>query len=368
MQIIKAEIFVAELPLVYPFTTSFGIIKKRSTVIVKLISKEGYVGWGESAALPEPIYSSETVDTELIILSKYLIPSILNKDFQSVEDFIVSYNFVKGNNFAKCGLECAFWCLLSQEKNKSLIELFGGTRAKIAVGESIGIKKSMEETLGEVKLRLSEGYQRIKLKIQPGWDLDVVKSVRKSFSNIPLMVDGNSAYTLEDVAVFTKLDTYDLLMVEQPLGDTDIIDHAFLQKKIKTPICLDESILSVEDARKAIELNACKIINIKPGRIGGILESIKIHNYCQKKHIPVWCGGMLESGIGRAYNIALASLSNFKYPTDMSPYNIFYKEDLINPSYIVDKTGYIKVSDKPGLGYAVDEKKLKQFTSDKYSF
>lgn len=362
MQIVKAEIFVVNLPLINPFTTSFGTIDKRSTVIIKLQSEERLIGWGESAALPDPIYSNETVDTEILILKKYLIPSILNKDFKSVEDFIASYKFVNGHNFAKCGLECAFWNLYALEQKKSLTELFGGTRKKIPVGESIGIKDSIEETIREVKLRLKEGYQRIKLKIKPGWDLEIVRKVRKRFGNILLMVDGNSAYQLKDIEIFQKLDNYGLLMIEQPLGETDIIDHKTLQKKIKTPICLDESILSCEDARKAIEIGACKIINIKPGRVGGILESIKIHDYCQKKGIPVWCGGMLESGIGRAYNIALASLPNFKYPADMSPSSVFFKEDIIDPSYIVDG-GFIEVSAKTGMGYSIDENKINKYTS-----
>lgn len=357
MQIVKAEIFVVDLPLINTFTTSFGSIKKRSTVIIKLISKEGLIGWGESAALSEPIYSSESVDTESLILKKYLIPSILNKDFKSVEDFIASYQFVKGHNFAKCGLECAFWCLISLKEKKTLTNLFGGNRTKIAVGESMGIKKTIEDTLTEIQIRLNEGYRRIKIKIKPGLDINLLSVIRKKFDNIPLMVDGNSAYTLNDIQIFKKLDKYNLLMIEQPLGETDIVDHACLQKEIVTSICLDESILSVEDARKAIRIGACKIINIKPGRVGGILESIKIHDLCQKYNIPVWCGGMLESGIGRSFNIALASLPNFIYPADMSPSNIFYKEDLINPTYLLEK-GYIKVSQSPGLGYRVDEDKI----------
>ena len=363
MKIKKAEIFIVDLPLIHPFTISFGTIDKRSTVIVKLTSDEGIVGWGEAAALPAPIFSYETVDTAVLMLEKYLIPAIIEKAFNTPTEFITAYATVKGHPFAKCGLECAFWCLLAKKKNKSLSALFGGTQTKIPVGESIGIHATIESTLEEIRIRLKEGYRRIKIKIKPEWDISLVEAVRKAFGDIPFMVDANSAYTLNDVALLKKMDEYHLIMIEQPLGDSDIIDHATLQKQMKTPVCLDESILSLDDARKAIELGACKIVNIKPGRVGGIVESIKIHDYCQKQGIPVWCGGMLESGIGRAFNIALASLPNFTLPADMSPTPVFYKEDIINPTYTVSPDGCIDVSREVGLGYAVDEEKIGHYAS-----
>ncbi len=366
MQITKVEILEINLPLIHPFTTSFGTVKKRSTVLVKLTSKNGMVGWGEAAALPAPLYSYETVKTEQFILKEFLISWILNKNFSSIGDFVQSYQAIKGHNFAKCGLESSFWCLWSLENKKSLSSLFGGTRKKISVGESIGIKKTIEKTLEEIKLRLFQGYQRIKIKIKPNWDVKIVEAIRKKFGNILLMVDANSSYTLNDIKVFQTLDNFELLMIEQPLSESDIIDHSVLQKLIKTPLCLDESILSVDDARKAIAIGACKIINIKPGRVGGLYESIKIHDFCKEKNIPVWCGGMLESGIGRSFNIALSSLPNFTLPADMSPSTIFYKEDLIQPTYEVDVHGNIEVPDKIGLGYDVDEKKIKKYTTSKF--
>lgn len=368
MIIQKAELFIVDLPLIHPFTTSFGTIDKRSTVIIKLFAKNGNVGWGEAPALILPLYNSETVATTMIALQQYLLPFVIGKSFETPQELVSSYAYVKGHNFAKHGLECAFWSLLSNAKGISLSKIFGGTRKHIGVGESIGIHKTINLTLEEISLRLSEGYQRIKVKIKPEWDIQLVDAIRKKFGNIPLMVDANSAYTLRDIKTLKKLDTFHLVMIEQPLADTDIIDHATLQKQIKTPICLDESILSHDDARKAVELGACKIINIKPGRVGGIVESLKIHDYCRKRSVPVWCGGMLESGIGRAFNIALASLSGFSLPADMSPSSIFYKEDIIDPTYVVDASGYIAVPTVPGLGFSVDEKRLKHYTSAHYFF
>ncbi len=367
MKIQKAEIFVVDLPLIHPFVTSFGTIQNRSTVILKLTSSDGLVGWGEAAALPTPLYNYETVDTTVLMLRQFLIPQVIGKNFESPHEFVASYQHVRGHHFAKCGLESAFWCAWSLQQKKSLSALFGGTQTKIAIGESIGIYPTEDETMQEIQLRLDEGYQRIKVKIKPGWDIQLVSAIRKKFPKILLMVDANSSYTLADVGVFKKLDTYELMMVEQPLGDTDIIDHATLQKQIKTPICLDESILSVDDARKAVEIGACKIINIKPGRVGGMVESMKIHEYCQKHSVPVWCGGMLESGIGRSFNIAIASLPGFSMPADMSPSAIFYKEDIINPSYVVDKEGFISVPTSSGLGFIVDNKRLTYYTNAHYS-
>ncbi|MBI4130409.1 o-succinylbenzoate synthase, partial [Candidatus Roizmanbacteria bacterium] len=251
------------------------------------------------------------------------------------------------------------------KENKSVSRFLGGTREKIGVGESIGIKDSVEETLAEVELRLSQGFQRMKIKIKPDWDIQLVEAIREKFGDIKLMVDANSAYTLDNIRLFKKLDQYNLTMIEQPLADDDIVDHSILQRKIKTSICLDESILSVEDARRAIYLKSCKIINIKPGRVGGLYQSKQIHDIMAKNNFAVWCGGMLETGIGRAYNIAVSSLPNFKYPADMSPVNFFYKDDLVKDSFKVDKKGFIIVPTKPGLGYEIDEKKIEKYTVDK---
>lgn len=365
MKILSITLYKVKLPMATSFTTSFGTITSKPTVIVKIKTDEGYIGYGESAALPFPFYKPETTDICLLVLKNYIAPLVLNKEFNTIEEMMNLLKPIKKNNFAKTGLETAVWMILSIKENKPLAKLLGGTKKKIAVGESIGIKKTIEETIEEVTLRKTQGFQRIKIKIQPGWDIKIVKAIRKKFPDISLMVDANSAYTLKDISLFKKLDKYNLLMIEQPLADDDIVDHSILQKQIKTPICLDESILSVDDARRAIYLGACKIINIKPGRVGGLLESKKIHDYCQKKGIGVWCGGMLETGIGRAFNIAVSSLPNYIYPADMSPVNFFYKDDLVKDSFFVDKNGYVKVPEKPGLGFEVDEKKIKKYTVEK---
>lgn len=351
--------------MITSFTTSFGTIINKPTVIVRVETNDGVVGYGEAAALPFPFYKPETTDICLLVLKDYIAPLVLNKEFKNIEELMNMLKPIKKNNFAKSGIETAVWMIMSIKKKKSLKKLLGGKKSKIAVGESIGIKKSIEETLEEVALRKSQGFRRIKIKIQPGWDIEIIKAIRKKFGDIPLMADANSSYTLADIDVFKKLDNYNLLMIEQPLADDDIVDHSILQKHIKTPICLDESILSVDDVRRAIYVGACKIINIKPGRVGGLLESKKIHDLCQKHNIGVWCGGMLETGIGRAFNIAISSLPNYIYPADMSPVNFFYKDDLVKDSFHVDKNGYVGVPEKIGLGFSVDEKKIKKYTVEK---
>jgi len=365
VKIEKIEILDLALPMIHSFETSFGKIENKHTVIVKAYDISGIIGYGEAPALNAPLYNYETSDTCMYVLEKFLGPMMINKKFDSIEQLVKFYHPILGHNFAKAGLQNACWHILAQKENKSLKQLIGGVKDKIPVGESLGIKSTIEDTLNEVDYRLKEGYRRIKVKIKPGWDINVISVIRNKYPDIDLMVDGNSAYTLADLNVLMKLDNYNLTMIEQPLAHDDIIDHATLQKQIKTPICLDVSITSPEDARKAIEIGACKIINIKPPRVGGLLESKKIHDICQEKGVGVWCGGMLESGIGRAFNIAVASLPNNLYPADMSPYHFFYKEDLIEPSYEIDKDGYVDVPDKPGLGFDVDEDRIKKYTKRK---
>ncbi len=368
LNIKSSEIRLLRLPLISTFTTGFGSISYKETILLKLVGGNGVCGWGEGAALPFPNYSPETTQTTLLGLKEYILPLLLNKSFMNPEEVYNTLSCIKGFNFAKAAVDCAFWMMFSTINQTSISRSLGGVWEKVGIGESVGIKKSFEETANEINLRLEQGYQRIKIKIKPGWDIKLIEFIRNKFGNIKLIVDGNSSYTLRDLEVLKILDKFHLLMIEQPLGDTDLIDHATLQKQIKTPICLDESILSAEDARRAVENGACKIINIKTGRVGGITEGKKIHDYCKQNNVGVWCGGLLESGIGRAFNIALASLPGFVYPADMSPYSIFYKEDLIEPSYEVDQEGFIKVPDKPGLGYNLDNKRINKYTQYKFCF
>jgi O-succinylbenzoate synthase len=367
MKIKKLEASIVEIPMITSFTTSFGTVTRKPTVIVKVTNDKGTIGYGEGAALPFPFYKPDTTQTTMLALKEYVMPLVTDKEFKTVEELMELLKPIKGHAFAKTAIETAIWMILSLESNKPLSVLLGGTREKIGVGESIGIHTSIEETLEEISLRIDQGFQRMKVKTKPGWDVKLIKAIRAKFGDFDLMVDANSSYTLEDLPVLKELDGYNLMMTEQPLADDDIIDHATLQKQIATPVCLDESILSAEDARKAVEIGACKIINIKPGRVGGLLESKKIHDYCLERGIGVWGGGMLETGIGRAFNIAVASLPNYIYPADMSPVHFFYKDDLVKESFIVDNKGFITVPTTPGLGYEIDEDKIKTYTTDSFT-
>lgn len=365
MRITKITLLKIEIPMVTTFTTGFGTIDKKPTVLVRLEADNGFVGWGESAALPYPMYNPESVDTCMLVLKDHIGPSVINKPFETIDQVVGWMSPIRENYIAKTGLETALWSIVSQKEGKSISKLLDGTREKIEVGESIGIKSTARATIDEIALRLSQGFKRIKVKIKPGWDVKLIKTIREKYPNISLMVDANSSYTLKNISILKKLDDYNLTMVEQPLGDDDIVDHAVLQRELKTPICLDESILSVHDARRAISIGSCKIINIKPGRVGGLTETKKISEYCESEGVGVWIGGMLEIGIGQAYKIAAASLENCIYPGDMSPIDFYYKDDVLKESPKVDNNGCIDVPQIPGLGYEVDEKKIKQYTKVK---
>ena len=367
MKIDRIELRHIKMELSSPFTTSMGTEYSEEHIIVR-IDSNGITGWGECVAEGTPFYSYETVQTAWYILQDFLIPSLLGKHISSIDDAIKSYSNVRGHRMAKAGLEAALWDVWAKSKNISLSKMLGGTRDKIDVGVSIGIQSSVSELLKKVSVYLDEGYKRIKIKISPGNDIRFVKALRKEFPEILLQVDANSAYSLDDVKLFKEMDNFNLLLIEQPLGHEDIYNHSKLQKELKTPICLDESIHSLEDTRAAIELESCRIINIKPGRVGGFTESKLIHDYCASKNIPVWHGGMLESGIGRAGNVALASLPNFTLPADISASKRYYKEDLVEPEFIINKDGTIDVPTKPGIGVDVNLKRLDKVTVRKKEF
>ncbi len=363
-----AELRVLEIPLKHPFTISGGTIRMKTGVLLTLFTRDGLVGYGEAAVMALPIYLSETVAGAQAFLRDGLWPHLRGREIsldpqdplEGIRAFSREFDIFKGFEFSKSAVVQALCHIVAQIQNVSLQTLFGGTQKKIDVGESLGIN-SVQDTLAEVKLRLQQGYKRIKLKIKPGHDQAVVEAVRAAHPDIVLMVDANSAYTLTDVASLKALDVYHLLMIEQPLSHDDILDHAALAKKIRTPICLDESILSLRHARQAIDSGAAAIINIKPGRVGGPLEAIAIHHLCTERGIPVWCGGMLESGIGRAFNIALASLPGFTLPADMSPSSLLFDFDLVSDPYEV-MGGEIPVPTTPGLGFTVDAKAIDRAT------
>ncbi len=367
MKVESIELRHIKMKLLSPFKTSMGTDFFVEHIIIK-VQSDGISGWGECVAEGNPFYSSETINTSWHILKDFIIPTVVGKKISNIGETISRWNHIRGHRMAKAGLEAALWDLFAKRKNVSLSKLMGGIRKKIDVGVSIGIQKSEKDLLKKVEGYIREGYKRIKIKIEPGYDINPVKSLRKHFPNILLQVDANSAYSLKDFNRIKKLDDYNLLLIEQPLGYEDIYQHSKLQRELKTPICLDESIHSLDDSIAALELGACRVINIKPGRVGGFTESIKIHNYCMKNKIPVWCGGMLETGIGRAGNVALASLKNFTLPGDISASKRYFEQDIVEPEFTVNKDGTMKVPEGSGIGVEVNKKLLQKFTISKELF
>jgi O-succinylbenzoate synthase len=361
MRLERIELRLIRMSLVHPFETSFGRETERECIIVA-VHGQGLVGWGECVAMVGPWYSYETTTTAWHVLRDFLIPSVLGQEIGEATEIVERFAPVRGHNMAKAGLEVAVWDLLAKEQGVSLAHLLGGPQDRIEVGVSIGIQDSLPALIERIAAFWEEGYRRVKIKIKPGWDRDVVAEVRRAFPDIPLMVDANSAYTLADVDLFKALDEYDLMMIEQPLGYDDIFDHARLQQQIETPICLDESIHSPEHARWALELGSCRVINIKAGRVGGLTQARRIHDLCQEWGVPVWCGGMLETGIGRAANVALASLPNFRLPGDLSASARYYAQDLIEPPFVLNSDGTMTVPQGPGIGVTVDGERLEEVT------
>src|SRR5690242_12683536 len=347
------EMRLIRLPLLEPFETSFGSIDSRLIFLVSL-QADGVRGWGEVVAEEEPRYSYETVRTAFHVIRDFFGPVLLTKPINGLDDLAQRLAPFRGHNMAKAGLELAFMDLLAQVKQQSLSTLLGGELKRVAVGVSLGIQPTLSKLLQRVDRYLDLGYQRIKLKIKPGWDIDVVDEVRRRHPDILLSVDANSAYTLADVDHLRRLDDFDLLMIEQPLPNDDLVDHAKLQKLLKTSLCLDESIVGQRQAKAALDLESCRIINIKIGRVGGYSEALAIHDLCAARDIPVWCGGMLESGIGRAHNIAVASLPGFTLPGDISASSRYFAHDLISPEVTVASDGTVAVPGAIGLGFEVE--------------
>jgi O-succinylbenzoate synthase len=361
MTIDKIELFLCRLPLVHFFETSFGRSYDRTFVLIR-VEGDGHEGWGESVAEANPYYSSETTETVWHIIAGFIAPLIIGKRFDHPREVYPALKRIRGHNMAKAGVEMAMWDLHARATGQPLSQVLGGTRHRIASGVSIGIQDSLDQLMAKIEKELAAGYQRIKIKIKPGWDLDAVERVRKTFGPIPLQVDANAAYSLEDAALLARLDPYDLLLIEQPLDYDDVMDHAVLQQRIKTPVCLDESIHTVRIARDAIEAKACRIINIKPGRVGGHQASVELHDLCAAHGIPVWHGGMLESGIGRAHNIHLASLPNFSLPGDIAASKRYYQPDLIEPAIDIAADGTIAVPQELGIGVNIVRERVDKAT------
>ena len=367
MKISRVEIREIRMPLVHPFETSFGKTAVRRIVLVR-VEADGLTGWGEVTCGETPFYSHETPETAWHILRDFLIPWALERDWNTAADIAPRFRPIRGHNMAKAALENALWDIEAQQKGISLAKLLGGTLEEIPCGVSIGIQNSVGELLDKIRKEIEAGYQRIKIKIKPGWDVAVLDRVRQEFPRVPLMADANSAYTLADLPRLKLLDRFYLMMVEQPLGWDDILDHAKLQRELSTPICLDESIHSAEDARKAIEVGACKIINIKLGRVGGFSEARRVHDVCRERNVPVWCGGMLESGIGRAHNIALSTLPGFTLPGDVSASRRYWAEDIIDPEVTVTKDGTIRVPQTAARGFETNMERIEKATVREESF
>jgi O-succinylbenzoate synthase len=361
MRIESVDLFHVRMRLQAPFETSFGVEHDRDALILRLRS-EGVEGWGECVAGSFPGYSYETVETAWHVLESFFLPAILGQDLDGVADFrrrIVAY---KGHPLARAGLELALWDLAGRSDGTSLARELGGTAIKVPVGVSIGIQPDAAALVRMVERHVAEGYRRVKVKIKPGRDVADVAAVRAAFPELALQVDANSAYALDDAPVFEAMDGMRLLLIEQPLAEDDLLDHASLQRNLTTPLCLDESILSVRHARQALECGACRVINIKPARLGGLSEAVAVHDLCRARGIPVWCGGMLETGIGRASNLALASLPGFVLPGDISASDRYYIEDIAWPRFSLNSDSTIDVPIGPGLGIEVDEGALKKVT------
>jgi O-succinylbenzoate synthase len=360
MLIERIDLSLVRLPLLRPFRTSSSAKSHIEHILVRLTA-QGLTGWGECASPSNPYYCPETVETCWHMLRDFLGPAVMGKEWNEIDEIVRCYALVKGNNFAKAGLEMACWDLLARKRERSLAELLGGTQREIWSGVSLGIEANTGALVDQIEQRLEEGYRRIKLKIAPGHDVETVDAVRERFPDVPLQVDANSAYMLDDLPTLKRLDAFNLLLIEQPLAHDDIVDHARLQAELATPVCLDESIHSAADARKALDLKACRVINIKVSRVGGLLEAKRIHDHCLARGVPVWCGGMHEFGIGRAANVALASLPGFTLPGDISGSDRYYREDLVEPPIRATR-GTVPVPCRPGLGHEPVEERIARHT------
>jgi O-succinylbenzoate synthase len=361
MKINSITLHHLSMPLVAPFETSFGRETQRECILVT-IRADGLTGYGECVASREPGYNYETTGTAWHILKDFIAPLILGQDLSDALDFQRRVERIRGHHLAKAGVEMALWDLLGKREGKPLKELFGGVRDKVEVGVSIGIQESASALVRTVESYLAQGYRRVKIKIKPGREVEETTAVRKTYPDLRLQVDANSAYTLETASALDPLDDLNLLLIEQPLFEDDIWDHRKLQARFKTAICLDESIVTPRHARYALEMEACRNINIKPARVGGLSQAILIHDYCRERGVPVWCGGMLETGVGRASNLAIASLPGYVLPGDISASDRYYRRDITNERFTLNDDSTITVPAQPGLGVTIDEEALRQFT------
>ena len=364
MKIDSVTLREIHMPLVHFFETSFGRVYSRRILLVS-VEADGVRGWGECVAGEDPYYSPEWTETAWPTIKHYLAPLLLQGELSAGRDCAARFARVRGHRMSKAALENAVWDAEARQKQMPLWKLLGGTRREIACGVSIGIQDSPEQLLEKIETELAAGYRRIKIKVKPGWDLNVLEKIRSRWADIVLSVDANSAYTLDEVEHLRKFDAFHLLMIEQPLWNDEIYLHARLQKAIQTAICLDESIVNARDADFAVEIGACRILNIKVGRVGGFSEAKKIHDVALRHNVPVWCGGMLESGVGRAHNIALSTLENFRLPGDVSASKRYWKEDIVDPEVTVSADGTIEAPGAPGRGFQLNTDFIERLTARK---
>ncbi|UHP09892.1 o-succinylbenzoate synthase [Listeria marthii] len=357
----KARLIHAELPLVAPFKTSYGELKSKDFYIVELVSEDGICGYGELEAFPIPDYTEETLDTAILIVKQHLLPLLAQKEIHTPEEVNPLFGWIQGNEMAKAAVELAVWDAFAKREKRSLAKMIGATKDSIAVGVSVGLQRDVEALVQLVGRYVDEGYERVKLKIAPHKDIQFIEAVRKKFPNLSLMADANSAYNREDFSLLKELDQYNLEMIEQPFGTKDFVDHAWLQAKLKTRICLDENIRSLDDVKQAHMLGSCQAVNLKLARVGGMSEALKIVKYCKDNDLLVWCGGMLEAGIGRAHNIALAARDEFTFPGDISASNRYFNEDIVSPAFALIQ-GKLDVPVNPGIGVTLNLNVLQKYT------
>ena len=362
MRIIKLELIEIKLPLVHFFETSFGRTYERRIILTRVVDADGHEGWGECTAGESPGYSEEWTGAAWVTIKDILAGMVIGVEMEKASQIWGLMKKARGNRMAKAAIETAVWDLEAKKLGLPLWKHLGGMRNEIECGVSIGIQDSAEQLFEKIGTELDAGYRRIKIKIKPGWDRDIIKQVREKFGDIRLMGDANSAYSLDDIELFKSMDEFHLMMFEQPLAHDDMLDHAKLQKQIETPICLDESIHSLPDARKAIKIGACRIINVKLGRVGGHKQAKRIGKYCHSRGVPVWCGGMLETGIGRAHNIAMSTLEGFTLPGDVSASKRYWHEDVIEPAVEVTPQGTIIAPEKSGIGFEVKRDRIDKVT------
>ena len=360
MKIERIELHHLSMPLVQPFETSLGLKHERDCILVAVYA-DGLVGWGECVAGMGPWYSPETIGTAWHILTEYLVPAVVGQSLEEPTAVLPLLNKVRGHQMAKAAVENALWDCFAQAQEKPLSDLLGGVREQVAVGVSIGIQPTVGALVEKVGAYVGEGYGRVKIKIKRGWELEPLAAVREAFPTVPLMVDANSDFVLADAPLFQEMDKYNLLMIEQPLANDDILEHAKLQAQIETAVCLDESIHGLHDARMAVELNACRVINMKVGRVGGLSHALAIHALCQHAGVQLWCGGMLETAVGRAVNVHLASLPTFTLPGDISATDRYWREDIAEPPFVLNADSTIDVPTTVGLGIQVDRARVAKY-------